>query len=105
MAWLYLLLAGCLELGFTTCFKLSANFTNWRWTIAFLVCATLSVYCFNQAIKSIPLGTAYVVWTGIGAAGTVLIGMLWFHEPATGLRLFFIATLLGSILGLKLVTN
>lgn len=65
----------------------------------------LSMYLLAKAIQSLPIGTAYAIWTGIGAVGTVIIGILFFKEPATPLRLFFIFTLIASIIGLKLVTN
>jgi len=63
------------------------------------------MYLLAKAIQTLPIGTAYAVWTGIGAVGTVIIGILVFKEPATPLRLFFIFTLIASIIGLKLVTN
>ena len=101
MNWIFLIVAGLLEIGFTTCLKLSANFSNLKWTGGFLLCAVLSFYCLNKATVTLPLGTAYAVWTGIGAVGTVLVGIIYINEPATFWRLFFIATLIGSILGLK----
>lgn len=104
MAWIYLLLAGLFEVGFTTCLKLSNNFSDWKWTLGFGVCATLSFLLLNKAVQYIPLGTGYAVWTGVGAVGTVLVGMVWFQEPAEFWRLFFIVLLLGSIMGLKLVS-
>lgn len=104
MAWLLLILAGLFEVGFTTCLNLSNNFRHLGWTSGFLVCAVLSFYCLNKAIQTIPLGTAYAVWTGIGAAGTVMIGILFFKEPAEFWRLFFIALLIGSVIGLKAVS-
>ena len=104
MAWIYLLTAGLFEVAFTTCLKLSDNFTNYRFTAAFAVCAILSFVLLNKAVsENIPLGTAYAVWTGIGAAGTVMVGIFFFHEPYDFLRAFFIVLLIGSILGLKFV--
>ena len=105
MNWLILIIAGLFEVGFTTCMKLSQNFTNIRWTAGFFICITMSFILLNKATQTIPLGTGYAVWTGIGAVGTVIIGMLFFREPSEFWRLFFIFTLIGSIVGLKLVSK
>lgn len=104
MPWLLLILAGLFEVGFTTCLKLSDNFRNTGWSLAFLVSITLSFLLLNRAIQTIPIGTAYAVWTGIGAVGTAITGMLLFREPAEFWRLFFIFLLIGSIVGLKAVS-
>ncbi|WP_200977310.1 multidrug efflux SMR transporter [Echinicola sp. 20G] len=103
MAWLILILAGLFEVAFTTCLKLSNNFTNLKWSILFFISISLSFYLLNQAIKTIPMGTAYAVWTGIGAAGTVILGIFLFHEPSNWPRIFFLMLLIGSIVGLKAV--
>jgi quaternary ammonium compound-resistance protein SugE len=105
MAWIILVLAGLFEVGFTTCLKLSDNFKNIGWSIGFFVCITLSFLLLNKAVQTIPLGTGYAVWTGIGAVGTALIGILIFKEPAFFWRVFFIMLLIGSIIGLKLVSK
>jgi quaternary ammonium compound-resistance protein SugE len=105
MAWIYLIIAGLFEVGFTTTLKLSDNFSNLKWAVGFVVCISLSFYFLNKAIETIPLGTAYAVWTGIGAAGTVIIGITYFKEPSDVWRLFFLFLLIGSILGLKLVSE
>lgn len=105
MAWFYLILAGLFEVGFTTSLKLSENFTNSRWAALFLVSIILSFYFLNKATQMIPIGTAYAVWTGIGAVGTVLVGILLFKEPSDFWRMFFLLLLIGSILGLKLVSQ
>lgn len=102
MNWIILLVAGLFEVAFTTCLKLSANFTNLRWSVGFFISITLSFALLNKATQSIPMGTAYAVWTGIGAVGTVVVGILLFNEPSDWWRLFFIFTLIGSILGLRL---
>lgn len=102
--WIYLLLAGCCEVGFTTCMKLSANFTRWPWTVAFGVCALASFGLLNKAMSVIPLGTAYAVWVGLGAFGTAIVGMLFFRDPAGTMRLVFLGTLIASIIGLKVVS-
>jgi len=105
MSWLILILAGLFEVGFTTCLKLSNNFTNLKWSIGFFVCVTLSFTLLNKATQVIPLGTGYAVWTGIGAAGTVIIGITLFKESSDFWRIFFIFLLIGSIIGLKLVSK
>jgi len=105
MAWIFLIIAGAFEIGFTTCLKLSNNFTNFKWTIAFLVCISMSFLLLNKAIQTIPIGTAYAVWTGIGAVGTVLMGMILYKEPTDFWRLFFVFLLIGSIIGLKVVAK
>lgn len=104
MSWLYLLAAGAFEVGFTTCLKLSNNFTEWRWSGAFLLCALISFGLLNKATEIIPLGTAYAVWTGIGAFGTAMIGVIFFKDPLTFWRVFFLLLLIGSVIGLKFVS-
>lgn len=104
MAWINLFIAGLFEIGFTTSLKLSKDFSVTKWSIAFYVCIILSFSFLSEATKTIPLGTAYAVWTGIGAVGTALIGMIFFNEPTYFLRILFLFTLIGSIIGLKLVS-
>ena len=107
MAWLLLILAGIFEIGFTTCLgkaKESTGTSYVLWLIGFFISMTLSMYLLYKATLSLPMGTAYAVWTGIGAVGTVIIGIIFFKEPATLLRLIFIITLIASIVGLKMVT-
>ncbi|MEE2691080.1 MAG: multidrug efflux SMR transporter [Pseudomonadota bacterium] len=103
--WLSLLVAGFFEIGFTTSLKLSEGQTKLFWTVSFYFCVVASFYFLDQAVRSIPMGTAYAVWTGIGAAGTALIGIFFFKEPATFLRLAFLIMLIGSIVGLKAVSG
>ena len=105
MSWALLVFAGLFEIGFASTLKLTDGFTKLWPTLIFTVCIVLSFLLLNKALKDIPIGTAYAVWTGIGAAGTAIIGILVYKEPATALRLFFIATLIGSIIGLKLATK
>lgn len=101
--WMALFIAGLFEIGFTTFLKLMSHTpVRWKWLPGFFICATLSFVSLSRSLKVIPLGTAYAVWTGIGAAGTVLVGILVFGEPTSAARLFFLATLIGSIVGLKL---
>ncbi len=107
MNWIILIIAGLFEVGFTSCLgkaKESVGNEMFAWYAGFLVCLVVSMVLLMQATQSLPLGTAYAVWTGIGAVGTVLMGIFVFKEPATFLRLFFIATLIGSIVGLKAVS-
>jgi quaternary ammonium compound-resistance protein SugE len=104
MAWTYLILAGFFEIGFTTCLKLSENFTKQIWSAGFFISISLSFIFLNRAIAEIPLGTAYAVWTGIGAVGTVITGIVFFAEPLYFMRIFFLSTLIGSIVGLKVVS-
>ncbi|MFZ0219152.1 MAG: multidrug efflux SMR transporter [Candidatus Aquirickettsiella sp.] len=103
--WLILVVAGLFEVGFTTCMKLSEGFSQIKYTLGFLFFATFSLLLLNKAIAQIPLGTAYAVWTGIGAFGTALIGMLFFKDPLSLVRIIFLTLLIGSILGLKLASS
>ena len=105
MAWFYLIIAGLFEVAFTTSLKLSDNFVNKGWAVLFVISISLSFYFLNKALQTIPMGTAYAVWTGIGAIGTVLVGIFLFKEPAHFWRLFFLFSLIASIIGLKFVSN
>lgn len=105
MNWLILIIAGLFEVAFTTCLMFSKNFSDWRWTIGFFISIILSFLLLNKAIQTIPIGTAYAVWTGIGAVGTAIAGILFFKEPSDFWRLFFMATLILSIVGLKAVSH
>jgi len=101
--WIYLILAGFFEIGFTTMLKLSENFSKLYPSIGFFVFSILSFWLLTKSAQTIPLGTAYAVWTGIGAIGTVLIGIFFFQESASFWRIFFLSILIMSIVGLKLV--
>jgi quaternary ammonium compound-resistance protein SugE len=105
MGWIYLLLASTFEVGFTTALRLSNNFKNLPAVGGFLVCVALSLLFLELAERSIPLGTAYAIWTGIGAVGTVTIGIIWFGEPATVVRVLLIAGLIGCAIGLKVTAG
>lgn len=103
--WIFLLTAGALEIVATTLFRYTDGMTRIGPTSAFFAVGLLSFYLLNRSISgegAIPLGTAYAVWTGVGAAGTALIGLAFHDEPATALRLTFLALLIVSIMGLKL---
>ena len=104
-SWAYLILAGIFEIGFASTLKLTENFTKVIPTAIFFVFASLSFYFLTKAAQTLPIGTAYAVWTGIGAAGTIAVGIFFYNEPAGILRLFFLFTLVASIVGLKLVAN
>ncbi|MBQ1909647.1 MAG: multidrug efflux SMR transporter [Bacteroidaceae bacterium] len=107
MSWIYLFVAGLCEVGFTFCLgraKGVAGAAWWSWMSGFLVFCVLSMVLLARATRTLPLGTAYPVWTGIGAVGTVLVGIFVFHEPATFWRLFFISTLIASVVGLKIIS-
>jgi quaternary ammonium compound-resistance protein SugE len=108
MSWIILIIAGLFEVGFAACLgkaRLSTGVTAIGWYVGFLVCLTISMLLLIKATQELPIGTAYAVWTGIGAVGTVIIGILFFKEPADFWRLFFISTLIGSIIGLKVVSH
>jgi len=102
-SWTYLFLAGCFEIGFTTCMKLSNGFTNILYTLGFIGFAILSFAFLSRSLADIPLGTAYAVWTGIGAFGTAIIGMIYFKDPVSTMRILFLFLLIASIVGLKLI--
>lgn len=104
MAWIYLLGAGVFEIGFATFLKMSDGFTKLVPCIAFVISAALSLWLLNRAIQIIPLGTAYAVWTGMGVIGTVVIGIVYFGDPAGAARIVLLMILAGSIIGLKLVS-
>ena len=108
MNWIILIIAGLFEVGFTTCLgkaKETTGTTSYLWWAGFVVCLALSMYGLYKATQTLPMGTAYAVWTGIGAVGTVIIGILFFKEPMAFWRLFFITTLIASLAGLKCVSN
>lgn len=102
MDWLLLILAGFAEIAFATSLKLSEQFSKVVPTVSFIIFLMLSFYLMTKAMNTIPIGTVYAVWTGIGAAGTAIIGIYFFNEPLSVLRVLFISLLLVSILGLKI---
>ena len=107
-SWTLLLMAGLFECGFASTLKLTQNFTRFWPTLVFGVCITLSFTLLERSLRAdppIPVGTAYAVWTGIGAVGAAIIGMVVYKEPATFWRIFFLGTLVGSIVGLKMVSG
>lgn len=104
MAWFWLIVGGVFEVGFTTSLRFVDGFRNLPWTIAFLVSVAISMALLEYASRTIPMGTAYAVWGGIGAVGTVLVGIGWFNEPATTVRVLLIFGIVGCIAALKLTS-
>ena len=102
--WTYLLMAGVAEIGFASLLKLTEGFSRPWPTAAFFVCAALSFWLLTKAVETLPVGMAYAVWVGIGAAGAVVIGIAFFNDPVTFWRLFFTVLLIASIVGLKVVS-
>ncbi len=108
MSWLILIIAGLFEVAFAFCLGKAKETTGTEmvlWYIGFAIAVTVSMVLLIKATQNIPIGTAYAVWTGIGAVGSVLVGIFVFKEPATFLRLFFLTTLIASIVGLKAVSH
>jgi quaternary ammonium compound-resistance protein SugE len=103
MAWALLILGGLFEIGFTTSLRFVDGFRNLPWTFAFLVSVSISMGLLEVASRSIPMGTAYAVWGGIGAVGTVIVGLAWFGEPASLPRLGLIFVIVAAIAGLRIV--
>lgn len=107
MNWIFLIIGGLFEVGFATCLgkaRETSGTSATLWLLGFLVCLGISMGLLYKATQTLPIGTAYAVWTGIGAVGTVLVGIFIFNEPATFWRIFFIITLITSIIGLKYVS-
>lgn len=108
MNWIVLIIAGLFEVGFTSCLgkaRETTGTTSALWMGGFFFCLTASMFLLMKATQTLPLGTAYAVWTGIGAVGTVLAGIFFFQEPVGLWRMVFLFTLIGSIVGLKLVSH
>jgi quaternary ammonium compound-resistance protein SugE len=108
MNWILLIIAGLFEVGFASCLGKAKEATGNAvilWYAGFFVCLTCSMLLLIKATQTLPIGTAYAVWTGIGAVGTVLVGMIFFKDPVNFWRIFFITTLIGSIVGLKALSH
>lgn len=108
MNWIILIIAGLFEAGFAFCLGKAKGATGvgmYWWYAGFGITLLISMALLIKATQTLPIGTAYAVWTGIGAVGTALLGILVFKEPATFLRIFFLITLIGSIVGLKAVSD
>lgn len=108
MSWIILIIAGLFEVAFASCLGKAKETTGneaYAWYAGFLVSLIISMVLLMKATQKLPIGTAYAVWTGIGAVGTALMGILIFKEPANFWRIFFLVTLIGSIVGLKSVSH
>ncbi|HPR59244.1 MAG TPA: multidrug efflux SMR transporter [Bacteroidales bacterium] len=108
MNWILLIIAGFFETAFATCLGKARETTGTEstyWYIGFIICLAISMIILVRVSRYLPIGTAYAVWTGIGAIGTVLVGIFLFDEPATFWRVFFLITLIASIIGLKFVSQ
>tara|TARA_R110000796_G_scaffold252637_1_gene389647 strand:- start:85355 stop:85687 length:333 start_codon:yes stop_codon:yes gene_type:complete len=108
MNWILLIIAGLFEVVFASCLgkakEATGNEVYW-WYTGFFVALAISMSLLIKATQTLPIGTAYAVWTGIGAVGTALVGILFFKDPASFWRVFFLITLIGSIVGLKAVSQ
>jgi len=107
MYWFLLVIAGLFEVAFAACLGKANDATGGEagwWYFGFVACLAVSMTLLVKVTEVLPIGTAYAVWTGIGAVGTVLIGVFVFKEPATFWRMFFLTTLIMSIVGLKIVS-
>ena len=108
MNWIILLLAGLFEVSLTFCLgkaRSASGFGYYLWGSGFLASTVLSMALLAKAVRTLPLGTAYAVWTGIGAVGTVLVGIIFFKESTAPIRIFFLVTLILSLIGLKAVSS
>ncbi|QUG43194.1 multidrug efflux SMR transporter [Psychrobacillus sp. INOP01] len=102
MEWILLIIAGLFEVAFVICMKLSDGFKKVKFTILTVISASLSFFLLSLALKEIAVGTGYAVWTGIGAAGSVLLGMYLFQEKKSRKKLFFLSCIIMGVVGLKL---
>jgi quaternary ammonium compound-resistance protein SugE len=108
MNWILLVIAGLFEVIFALCLGKAKEATGnemYLWYLGFAISIVMSMGLLIKVLQTLPMGTVYVVWTGIGAVGTVLLGIIVFKEPVTFLRLFFLSTLIGSIVGLKFIAH
>ncbi|QDT52392.1 Quaternary ammonium compound-resistance protein SugE [Caulifigura coniformis] len=104
MAWVILVVAGLLEIGWAVGLKLSDGLSKPVPAMLTIIAMIASMVLLGVAVRTLPLGTAYAIWTGIGAVGAVILGIFLFHEPATAGRLLCVAAIVGGIIGLKLLT-
>jgi quaternary ammonium compound-resistance protein SugE len=100
-AWFYLIAAGLIDVAWALSMKKADGFSNLGWSAVSLLLLAAFVYLLTKALEALPVGTAYAVWTGIGAAGTVIAGIVLFSEPATLTRLFYIAVVVAGVIGLQ----
>lgn len=102
MSWIILILAGFFEVAFVVTMKLSNGFRDKKYTILSVLTGALSFFLLSVAMKELPVGTGYAVWTGIGAAGSVLVGMFFFKEKRSALKFLFLSFIIAGVAGLKL---
>lgn len=105
MEWAYLILAGILEIFWATCLKFSNGFTILKFSILTIIGMIFSFIFLAQATKILPLGTSYAIWTGIGALGSIIVGIILFKETFTFMRILFVIFLLIGIIGLKITSS
>ncbi|EUJ29679.1 DMT family transporter [Listeria cornellensis] len=105
MAWIFLLIAGLCEMAFVVMMKLSEGFKKLNYSIYTVVFMIASFFLLSLALKTIPIGTGYAIWTGIGAVGSVVMGMVLFKEKKSALKLLFIALIIAGVIGLKLTSG
>lgn len=108
MNWIILIIAGLFEVGFATCLgkaKETTGHTSVFWMTGFFISLCMSMFLLFKATLTLPIGTAYAVWTGIGAVGTAIVGIVLFKEAIDFWRIFFLSTLIASIIGLKFVSH
>jgi quaternary ammonium compound-resistance protein SugE len=105
MAWVILFIAGLLEMAWALLLKQSEGFTRPSPTIGFIISLALSMGLLAQALRTLPVGTAYAVWTGIGAAGTAIVGMVWLGEPRDALKIVSLVMLIAGIIGLRISSS
>lgn len=108
MAWIYLIIGGLFEVAFTSCLGKAREASGsdfWLWILGFLLSVSISMYMLFLASRTLPMGTSYAVWAGIGAVGSVIAGIILFKEPTDFWRMFFLFLLISSIIGLKVSTK
>ncbi|MXQ52500.1 DMT family transporter [Shimazuella alba] len=105
MAWIYLIIAGLFEMGWAIGLKYTQSFTKLVPSIFTIICMIISLYLLSLSLKTLPIGTAYTIWTGIGAIGTVLFGMLFLGESREWIRIVFILFIVVGVVGLKVVSG
>lgn len=105
MAWIFLFVAGLLEIVWAFSMKLSQGFTRLTPSIVTIMAMLASVACLTIAMKQLPLGTAYVIWTGIGAVGAFILGVVYFHDTLTPMRVIFASIIVIGLIGLKFASD
>ena len=105
MAWVLVVVAGLFETAFAVSLKQSETFTRLWWSVSFVGCAVISFTLLSAALRTLPVGTAYAVWTGIGAGGTAVVGMLVLGDPVTTLRIVAILLILGGVIALQVAPS